>query len=71
MKKVRLRSMFSFVTLVLLSALTASGITAETERPDKHATIPIGLNGVPNQDHETDWAIAEECQLDFFTTIFQ
>ena len=71
MEKVRLRSVFSFVAAALLSALTAPGVAAEAEKPDKRATVRIGLNGVPSQDHATDRAIAEEFQLDFFTTIFQ
>ena len=71
MKNVRLRSMLSFGAVALLLAWTALGVAAESEKAREGTTVPIGLNGVPSQDHETDWAIAEEFQLDFFTTIFQ
>ena len=71
MKKLTLRDGFSLVAVALLSASTVLGIAAETEKPDKGATVPIGLNGVPSQDRATDRAIAEEFQLNFFTTIFQ
>ncbi|MHB8955312.1 MAG: hypothetical protein ACYC4U_20230 [Pirellulaceae bacterium] len=63
--------MFTFVVAALLSALTVPGVAAEAEKSDKRPTVRIGLNGVPRQDHATDWDIAEEFQLDFFTTIFQ
>jgi hypothetical protein len=71
MEKVRLRSVFAFVAAALLSALTASGVAAEAEKSDNRAAVRFGLNGVPSQDHVTDRTIAEEFQLDFFTTIFQ
>ncbi len=71
MKKPTLRDGLSLVALALLYASTATGVAAEAEKPDKQATIPIGLNGIPSQDHIADRAIAKEFQLDFFTTIFQ
>ena len=71
MKKPTLQDGFSLVAVALLSASAVFGIAAEAEKPDQGATIPIGLNGVPSQDRVTDQAIAEEFQLDFFTTIFQ
>ena len=71
MKKPTLQDGFSLVAVALMSASAVFGIAAEAEKPDQGATIPIGLNGVPSQDRVTDQAIAEEFQLDFFTTIFQ
>ena len=71
MKNVRLRSMLSFGAVALLFAWTAIGVAAEAEKAGEGTTVPIGLNGVPSQDHVTDRAIAEEFQLNFFTTIFQ
>ncbi|MHB8970153.1 MAG: hypothetical protein ACYC3X_16210 [Pirellulaceae bacterium] len=71
MEKVRLRSAFACVAAALLSALTAPGVAAEAEKPDNRAAVRFGLNGVPSQDPVTDRTIAEEFQLDFFTTIFQ
>jgi hypothetical protein len=61
----------SLIAVALLSASTASEVAAESEKPDNRAAVPIGLNGVPSREQTTDWAIAEEFQLDFFTTIFQ
>ena len=71
MKKPTRRDRISLIAVALLSASTAIGAAAESEKPNKAATVPIGLNGVPSQDHVTDRAIAEEFQLNFFTTIFQ
>ncbi len=71
MNKLTLRVEFLLVVVVLLTVPMATAGAAETEKPGKRVTVPFGLNGVPNQDHATDRAIAEEFQLDFFTTIFQ
>ena len=76
MKKLRLRCTFLFIAVALGFASTAISVDAEDQKPeaqnaDKGTTIPFGLNGVPSQDHTKDRAIAEEFQLDFFTTIFQ
>lgn len=71
MKKLRQWSTFSFVAAALLSQSAAIGVRAEPQKADKSTTVPIGLNGVPSQDHRKDRAIAEEFQLNFFTTIFQ
>ncbi len=57
------------VALFAVSMTTACG--AETAKPERSSSVPFGLNGVPNQDHLTDRSLAEEFQLDFFTTIFQ
>ena len=65
------RDRILLVAVALLSASTAIGVAAESEKQNEVATVPIGLNGVPSQDHVTDRAIAEEFQLNFFTTIFQ
>jgi hypothetical protein len=61
----------SLIAVALVWTSTAIGIAEESQKPSKAATVPIGLNGVPSQDHATDWTIAEEFQLNFFTTIFQ
>jgi hypothetical protein len=61
----------SLFAVALLSASTVIGVAAEADKQDEEATVPIGLNGIPRQDHVTDRAIAEEFQLNFFTTIFQ
>jgi len=71
MKRPTQQDGISLFAVALLSASTAIGISAESGKPNKGATVPIGLNGVPSQDHVTDWTIAEEFQLNFFTTIFQ
>jgi hypothetical protein len=75
-KKVRLRGKSSFVVVALWFAATAIGVgeearSPEARSPDKGTAIPIGLNGVPSQDDVKDRAVADEFQLDFFTTIFQ
>jgi hypothetical protein len=69
--KMTRRDAFSLIILTLLFALTVPALAAESEKPDERATVPIGLNRVPSQERATDQAIAEEFQLDFFTTIFQ
>jgi hypothetical protein len=70
MKK-SLRSTFSLAGVIFLLAATAIGLGAEAQDGDRGTSIPFGLNGVPSQDHAKDWAIADEFQLNFFTTIFQ
>jgi hypothetical protein len=60
----------SVLAMALLYASTVIAIAPQSEQPSKGATIPIGLNGVPKQDQETDRALADEFQLNFFTTIF-
>jgi len=59
-----------WVILALSSIWATSGVAADPEKPQTAATVPVGLNGVPRQDHPADQAIAEEFQLKFFVTIF-
>ena len=71
MKRRTQRDRISLMAVALLSAATTMGVATELEKPNKGATVPFGLNGVPSQDHATDRAIAEEFQLNFYATIFQ
>jgi hypothetical protein len=71
MKRLAEQAGISIVAVALLSASTAIGISAESEKPNRGATIPIGLNGIPRQAQTTDQAIAKEFQLNFYTTIIQ
>ena len=67
----RFQLRLSLSAMVLSVAWVAVGLADDAEKLGQKATVPIGLNGVPRQDHEEDRTIAKEFQLSFFTTIFQ